>query len=294
MASLRRQVLAVLLVLCARGAASEPRTVADVPMLRWGASPAVEVTVNGQGPFKFAVDTCAGTTVVTPELVERLNLPGGRDLQASDGSGRQVTVKQAKIARIALGELEFKDVGAMVGPLRGPAGAATHEPIDGVLGFPLFRDYLLSFDFPGARVQVKRGLLAAADGKERLAWRSEYGLPLITVKIGETPLEVHLDTGNRGKAGLLLPAEVVAGLAKAGEPALAGKARSVTGEFEVLEVRLRDTLRIGGHEFPAPLARYSSHGLRPNVGAAMFHDFVVTLDQKNRVVELRRSSAAGS
>src|SRR5215217_9547950 len=49
--------------------------VVDVPMLFRGPMPAVEVTVNGQGPFLFAIDTGGGGQArVDSSLVEKLKL----------------------------------------------------------------------------------------------------------------------------------------------------------------------------------------------------------------------------
>jgi hypothetical protein len=283
------RLLGLFVMVISTAAAGERQRVAEVPMILWGASPAVEVMVNGQGPFRFVLDTGAGGTVVSEALAARLNFPVEGETQVSDGSGRRVTSKRVRVESVRVGPLEFNKLSANLGALAGPPGM--DDPVDGILAFPLFREYLLTLDFPGAQVRIERGELPAPNGSERIAWRSVHGTPMILAWIGDLPMEVHLDTGNRGKMGLLLPEDVVSRLAKDGEPEPAGKARSVTGEFDVFTVRLRDTLRIGKHEFPSPTARYSSHGLRPNVGAALLHNFVVTLDQKNRVVELQRVAA---
>ena len=40
----------------------------------------IEVLINGQGPFRFVVDTGAGRSVLTPAIVEKLALPPGPDM----------------------------------------------------------------------------------------------------------------------------------------------------------------------------------------------------------------------
>ena len=115
--------------------------------------PYVSVTVNGRGPFRFLVDTgTGGQALVTPELAEELLLPivGHAHLTDPSGLGEQRSTT-ASIDSLKLAGVEFSDVEAVVHNLYGDANC------QGVLGFTLFEDYLLTLDFPGRRMMLTRG-----------------------------------------------------------------------------------------------------------------------------------------
>ena len=117
-----RLLLALFLCLAAApGAArpseakSAPRMVADMPMLFRGTSPAVNVFVNGKGPYLFLIDTGAqGDARADVSLVGEMGLVAvGRD-QSGDGSGRNIrTLDRVVLARLAVGGVEFRDVAAL-------------------------------------------------------------------------------------------------------------------------------------------------------------------------------------
>src|SRR5215216_6207253 len=91
---------------------AEKAPVAEVPMLFRGTMPAVEVMINGQGPFLFAIDTAGqGMARVDSSLVERLKLPLAGQIQASDGSGRNArSLNMFMLDSIAIGGVQFKGV----------------------------------------------------------------------------------------------------------------------------------------------------------------------------------------
>ena len=96
-------------------AAQQQKPVLDVPMLFRGATPAVEVSVNGKGKFLFAIDTGAqGTARVDSTLVERLGLKVTGQVNASDGSGQNVrSLDVVKLDSISIGDVQFRDVEAL-------------------------------------------------------------------------------------------------------------------------------------------------------------------------------------
>lgn len=92
----------------------EKTGVVDVPMLPRGPMPAVEVMVNGQGPFIFAIDTGGGGQArVDSSLVEKLKLKAVGQVQAGDGSGNNTrSLDLFELDTIAFGGVEFKKVRA--------------------------------------------------------------------------------------------------------------------------------------------------------------------------------------
>jgi predicted aspartyl protease len=68
----------------------------------------VPVTLNGQGPFQFVVDTGADRSVLTPGLAERLNLPQGPDVIVHGVSG-SIQTTTARVANLRTGDARIND-----------------------------------------------------------------------------------------------------------------------------------------------------------------------------------------
>ncbi|HEX8187685.1 MAG TPA: aspartyl protease family protein [Pyrinomonadaceae bacterium] len=259
----------------------------DVPMLFRGPMPAVEVMVNGQGPFLFAIDTGGGGQArVDSSLVERLKLPVVGQVRAGDGSGNSVrSVNLVELDTLALGGVEFRKVRA---GSRDYNASPNLPRVDGILGFGLFADYLLTLDFPAKRVRLERGGLPRADGAEVLSFESTRGVPVVELGVGARKVRAHLDTGNT-VGGFVLPTSLVEKLTTAGAPVTVGRARTVTSDVEIREVRLKDSIRLGRFEFAEPTVVYPALGDAANVGSKVLREFSLTFDQKNGSVRLRRS-----
>jgi predicted aspartyl protease len=270
----------------ARTAAGKPAVV-DVPMLFRGPMPAVEVLVNGQGPFLFAIDTGgAGQARVDSSLVERLKLPVVGQVRATDGSGGGVrNMDVVELDALAFGGVEFRKVRA---GSRDYNASPNLPRVDGILGFGLFADYLLTLDFPARRVRLERGELPRADGAEVLSFESPRGVPVVELGVGTQKIKADVDTGNTVGA-FVLPTALVEKLAIAGAPATVGRARTITSDVEIKEVRLKDAIRLGRFEFAEPTVVYPALGEGGNIGSRLFREFSLTFDQKNQSVRLRRT-----
>jgi hypothetical protein len=270
------------------GAAGQKAAV-SVPMLFRGPMPAVEVTVNGQGPFLFAIDTGGqGMARVDSSLVEKLKLETVDTVQASDGSGRSpVALPVVRVDSIALGGLEFKDVRALS---RDYNRSPNMPRIDGILGFNLFADYLLTLDFPAKRVLLERGALGEPDGAGILSFERPRGIPVVSLNVAGHTVRAHLDSGNM-VGGFILPEALVEKLTLAGPSRSAGRARSLTGEMEIKAAEIKGVIRLGGFEFADPTIHFPALSADANVGAAVLREFAITFDQKNNRLRLERSRA---
>jgi hypothetical protein len=72
------------------------------------------------------------------------------------------------------------------------------------------------------------------------------------------------------------------------EPVTVGRARSASGEMEIKQVQVKDVIRLGRHEFPEPTVTFPALSDIGNVGAKTLSQFVVTFDQKNERVRLKK------
>jgi hypothetical protein len=284
-----RLVVALLACLAALGgartlAAKPPsRVVVDMPMLSRGTSPAVNVMVDGKGPYLFLIDTGGqGEARADSSLVADLGLAAvGRDV-SGDGSGRNNRIlDRVVLDRLDVGGVEFRNVPALS---RDYNRSPSIPRIAGILGYNLFKDYLLVLDFPGRRVRLEKGALPPADGKTILDYEAPYDTPIVEMSMGGFRLLADVDSGDLG--GISFPKTLAEMLPRTTEPRLVGTGRSISNEFEVREVKLRGNLRIGEHEIADPTIRFNDVHDNINLGAAFLANYVVTFDQRNRRVRI--------
>jgi len=264
---------------------SSTSTVADLPMLFRGPEPAIEVMVNGQGPFLFAIDT-GGTDEarVDSSLVERLGLRITGTDTGNDGSGKNtIKVGTVQMDSLTVGGLKFRNV---------KAGTRDYNRvnlphIDGILTFDLFHDYLLTLDYPAKRVRLERGKLPKADGAEILRLKRIHSHPAVGIMIGSERVAAEIDSGNIGHE-FLFPASLVEKLSLATKPVSIGKARTVTHEFKLKEARLKANIHLGKYEFTQPLISFPAPFPFANIGSKLLNQFAITFDQKNDRVRFVR------
>lgn len=262
--------------------AARESIVTDIPMSFYGTRPAVEVMVNGKGPFLFLIDTGAqGMARADASLVQRLGLsPIGQSAASYVSSEKQVLLNEFRLETLSMGSIQFREVTALSRDYNHGFSYLPH--IDGILGFELFADYLLTLDFPNKRVRIMRGELPKPDGARILNFESRNGVPFIDVSVGQLKAKAMIDSG--AIRAFDFPASVVAKLPFATYTRTIGKGSSVTGEFEVREVRLQDTLSIGRYAFPEPTITFSDIDNEILIGSAMLRGFAITFDQKNHRV----------
>lgn len=276
------------LVLCAVAAMVQRTTVADVPMLSRGSEPAVEIKINGEGPFIFAIDTGGGLQAdLDPMLVARLSLPVSGKVRGGDPSGQNARdFDTVLVDSISFGGAEFRNVTAMVRQQQLAPGAFH---IDGILGFALFTDYLLTLDYPGKRVQLERGELPKANGADILNFELQRRIPVVELGVGKLKLRAHIDSGNM-MGGFVLPAAIVLKLDLASEPKVVGRARTISNEIEIKQVQLNDLIKLGSFEFSKPTVTFPTIAEDANIGSRVLNEFAITFDQKNLRLQLKRSA----
>jgi hypothetical protein len=121
-----------------------------------GGRPVVELKINGRGPYRFLLDTGAVTTVISDELGRELSLspPAGVQVAAVGGGTRPAIVV---IHDLRIGDAVLQDTIAAVMPLGGLLQG--EDAPRGVLSAASFPGYLLTCDYPGKLVSIKKGAL---------------------------------------------------------------------------------------------------------------------------------------
>ena len=292
---MRRITLATsLLFVCAAYAVAQNSTVAIAPMQMRGLMPVVEVKLNGQGPFAFMIDTGAGMQAdIDVSVAQRLNLrANGRVLNGDPSGINDREVSTATIDSITFGRgggVEFRNVTAVVRPHR---ITKDYPDVDGILGFALFTEYLLTLDYPAMQVKLSRGALPPSNRADILNFEIENRIPIIELAIGKVRVRAHVDSGNF-VAGFILPEEIVEQLQLLSSPVTVGSARSVANRIELKQVQLRDSITIGRFDFPQATIQFPALS-DTNVGFKVLRDFTVTFDQKNRRLKLERGPTSGT
>jgi hypothetical protein len=260
----------------------------DVPMVRAGHLPAVEVRINGQGPFLFGIDTGgAGAARIDSALAAKLGLARVGEVMAGDPSGRNmVPMALVKVESIELGGARFEGLTASVRNYNEPGRGGRDTHLDGILGFGLFSTGLFTLDYPHARVKVEMGELPPADGAAVLAYGAERGIPHVPLRVAGRTIDADVDAGAMG--GFSLPAALADSLPLAGPPRVVGRARTVTNTFEIKAADLKGEIALGNQTFPNPTVAFQPLFPMANVGARVLQDFVVTFDEKHQRMRLAK------
>jgi hypothetical protein len=171
-----------------------------VPMTHGTKHATVEVFVNGRGPYLFQVDTYhSGEASVDHELVRELGLVKTGTIMNSDG---QTSMERDVVAvdELRLGGATFRELTAWTGDyewIERPDGGQ----VQGILGFALFAELLLTYDYPGNRLILGRGGLTAEDAHTIPFSVADSGSPDIRLKLDDRELVFGIDTGNPFTSG---------------------------------------------------------------------------------------------
>lgn len=157
----------------------------------------VPVFINGEGPFRFAVDTAASASVVASDLAEQLNIaPAGQlDMHTVIGLER---VPAVRARTLSSGALAVGEARMAVGSRPGLIG------LDGLLGLDLLADQRLVMRFRGqGRSSINRSrpdpdqFLGVV--RPRVRFQPPRGggaeLMVVTALVRGQPVQAVVDTG---------------------------------------------------------------------------------------------------
>jgi len=240
--------------------------------------PFVMVTINGKGPFRFVIDTgTGGEAFVTTALADQLNLPRIGQMRLSDPSGKgSRKVPLVSLESLQVAGVSFAGVKASVQNLSNGDGLC-----QGLLGFVLFRDYLLTLDYPNHQMQLTSGVLSPDGERSVLPFRMPDGIPVVSMKVGDTRIEALLDSGG---AGLSLPEQLASRLSFSSDPANFSNAYSISTRFQVKGGQLASDVQLGTYTFQHPFVEINPAFPLVNFGSSPMQNFTITFDQKNTLV----------
>jgi Aspartyl protease len=279
----RRICVSLALLTVTAATLTAQNTVLTAPLDLTHGKPFVMVMVNGKGPFRFVIDTGTGAEAfVTAELADTLNLPVAGQVHLSDPSkqgGQRVPI--VLIQSLEVAGVVFTDVKAVRHPLSDADGNC-----DGLLGFELFRDYLLTLDFPHRRMTLASGSLTPDGEQSVLPFRMPDGIPIVPLRIGGVQIEAQIDSGG---TGLSLPEDFVSRLKFDSDPEVFGIGESISTRFELKAAKLASDIHLGSYTFTRPFVEIHSAFPLANLGSCAMQNFVFTFDQKAGLVQFESS-----
>jgi|UniRef100_UPI00404A7523 hypothetical protein len=249
----------------------------------------VEGKWDRHGPYHFLVDTGSSVTHVSPELAERYrskNIPpaGIRPVMVKSAAGDIIKLPEITLSLIKLGDARFEDVPVLIydcTPLSDHLGIK----IDGILGFPLFRDTLMTLDYPQSRIIISPYNPAALVPGRTIAFNNDHRTPQIPLDLGQVQIDALIDSGsdaalNLNPQGLTLDYAV--------KPRPAVIMGTLSGDHLQYAARLQDSLSIGDYVVRQPLV-YLTDGFT-SLGGDVLRHFSLTFDQERNRVTIYRES----
>jgi len=252
-----------------------------VPLQLRRGVPFVKVMLNGRGPFIFAVDTgTSRAAIVSPAVVKELKLPMVGRAHLLDLTGRSSqTVDETLLGTIELPGHAFRSVRAMV-----HASLPSLGPYDGVLGFSLFRDTILTLDFPQRCLRLGDAGLPAGSDPNVLPFSTPRNVPVVALTIGEQRVLAQIDSGG---GGINLPGSAASAVEFAAHTEVPVRAQSQLNNFFLRGGVMKGEVVLGGHVFRQPFVEIGDQIPVGNLGALSLQDFAITFDQGQRLVRFQ-------
>ncbi|WP_263354918.1 aspartyl protease family protein [Acidicapsa acidisoli] len=252
----------------AKGATSAPLE------LRHGV-PFVKVMINGKGPFTFIIDTgTSSDAIVTPALAATLGLQVVERRHLTDLGGQNVQgVNVVAIQKLTVAGVDFPSVHADV-----HAALTTVGPYDGILGFRLFRNELMTLDYPRHRLVLSVGDSLQSGDPNVLPLHMSRLVPTVILEIGNEPVEAQIDSGGQG---ICVPESVAESLKFQGSLDVVARGHTQVSTFPILGGKIDEDVEFAGHTFDKPFIEIIPNFPVADVGSGTLQDFVVSFDQKH-------------
>ncbi len=276
-----RPLIAALALLAAGPAlANEPAPAEGetaVPLKMRGPAPSIEVTINGEGPYRFLINLGASTPRLSAKTINAL----GMNDEAASG-------KTFEVNSLTIGDETFEDVEFQIWE---DEDDAQDSDAAGVLTLALFADHLVTLDLAHEEFRLERGSLPTADSTNVL----EYSLKqtsdpndddneavIIPVEIAGRPVGAVLLSNTM--ATFHFPSSMSKNLPLKGELNLIGRVVTDDGEAEIHGGTLDGSLSIGASVFEDPTIRFSELFDTIGIGVTALSRFEITFDHANRRV----------
>ena len=254
---MRRILFALVLAACAT--APPQRDLTHIPVQISGTRVLVPVSVNGQAPALFILDTGAATTTVEKDYADANGIVASSTTRAM-GAGGAVDVGVATDLELTVGGIRLDPPRSPLIPL-GAINLRAGIAAQGVLGYEAFASYVVEIDYENRGVAFHDpATFAAPEGAVRVPVEMAHRTPVATVHLslpdGRTiPARLLVDTGASTTLTLTRgfseknDVEVAGGIETSLGLGVGGATQEITGRIARLD--------FGGFAFDRPVAALS-------------------------------------
>lgn len=240
--------------------------------------PVVEVRLNGTGPWRLAVDTAMGGTVLLrKDLVGQMGLPIVGKAMVGDSSGRNA--RPAELVRIdsmRLGELDVQDI-VGIGFAAGEAHLSqVPDDVHGILGNRIYAELLMTLDYPARAITFRAGALPA-DESSVVPFKTVGNVMVVEMDLAGQLVPLVVDSGSRGS--ITLPSSMAAGLPLLGKPVELDSVSTVSNTYQRRAARLDGHARLAGSTWIDPEIEFADEHTPKLIGYRVLRHVALTIDQ---------------
>ncbi len=244
--------------------------------------------------YRFLIDTGSTVTYASSALAASLKQKENRKapprtLTVRGANGREVELPAITLRHLRLGAKDFERVPAVVYDFS-DLSAHLGLTIDGIIGYPLFRDTLLTLDYTGAQLEIAPNpvvapLPVAQPRTSIIPYNRERATPHIPVQMDNESFFVLIDSGSDG--GLALnPAGLHPRFVHG--PRIGMIVSSLDGDKRQLVGRLDQNIIVGTQLVQQPVVDLTEQ--LSSLGGELLRHFRLTFDQQRHLVTLVRDS----
>jgi hypothetical protein len=291
--------LAALVGLLASGCFSVQRTAPKPGLTSIGSKP---VTLPGHvignvlviedkwdkfGPYHFVIDTGSSVTLVSPDIARRYASEEPRpddepQVRVRSSGGGYALLDAVTLKRFQLGAARFEYVPALVYDCA-DVSAQFGTRIDGILGFPLFRNAVMTLDYPNERLVLRSRIPDDGLPGEAILFNNVDKIPLIPIRLGDREFAALIDSGS-GAAIDINPAGLSPEFAFG--PVDGPTVSTLAGDRPSKVGRLSGVIRFGSFDVARPVAEVTDE--LSSLGGGILSHFTITFDQRDNEVFFQR------
>lgn len=202
----------------------------------------VPVTVNGQGPFDFVVDSGADRSVLSAPLADRLGLAPGPNVLVHGVGGSQIT-HTARVDDLVVGDTRLSSVNLPVLPPE-RVGA------DGLLGVDILEGRNVIMDFRKRKLEIRRSRssldFVRLPREVSVMADDRFGrLTIADCRVAGAKALAFIDSGGGVSIGNMALSRAIATRRRRHDDVSPARLLTASGEISVGEYRIAPSLTLG-------------------------------------------------
>lgn len=241
--------------------------------------PKVDVDVGDGAIYQFIVDTGASLNVIDEQIAEDRGYEVVGEMKIGAPGGPQIPGNIVRVPGIRLANGEITDAEFVTMDVVGFSRGTTQ----GVLGYGVFREHLLTFDLRAKEIRVSSGSLSAGNAGI-MPYDDTNAHINIDIDVAGTRVPTHIDTGSMG--GFTFPGELADQLPLKAPLSEGTPARLVGGSREIRYSELDGTIVFAGRRYKEPKISFMTPSTGfGNIGSQVYGEVQLVIDQRNKLVQ---------